>query len=1011
MGFFETLVKTVAASELLWTNLALIENIQVWVSSMTSAVNRPFRHTATVVSLAIVNALCEVGRDLLKNNATAMRQKENEQKKARVNRGRVDAIQQRIDQAVERQEILDNSFIRDWFDTVFVHRYRDVDPRIRVDCVQALGYWINTYPDLFFDGNHLRYLGWLLSDTAAHVRQEVIKHLHRLYKDKEKLGGLRTFSERFRGRMLEIATKDLEPSVRAAAVELLDVIRDAGLLEPDDTDAIGKLIFDSEPRVRAAVVNFFVENVNDLYESRIEELGGAEALEEALGEPSDENFDTPRVAWMKLKCLVEVLQSYDESDQDYSSQIKKGTNSTYHLVDAGVESRFTSAATAIYDKVVELRQWEVLAGYLLCDLSATAEETAGDDAEAQLKQRCKLEGRQEAILLEVLGVAVKCRLTQAVEVAPSRKGKKAKIDKQLIMEEQETAARHLAATIPLLLNKYGSNPETASIVLRLEHVLNLEVFQKLRQNSTVFPALLDDINKQFMTHDNQSVLAEASAALLHAKSCEELQEVTEGKVQALWEDNTTTLAALVHGKEVKTRGNLGMDVLARMSNTVLRFAKLSQISDCTELLEAIPSFPSKSKGIQSAEASTLNTLISIIHRGRSSPESAAETDALEDFLVINASKTVVYYFMWKVRSLRTYIEAGRSYPSDALEHLAVARDDFAGALSKLLSDTRRGADELRTTIAGLYLDLYTLLCTLRNFKPIPKTGQPPPRVNDDYTVLVAEIPAQEQLIMTQIFASLEKAFAKKMKKQLDEPAAGDELEDPDEDPIDDSDDEDEDMADASQQPSSGAHQSSQVRKQQHSHEALLLEQRLCEFTGKLVLAILGECIDGPNSRLTAQRGNGVPGKADERGPLRLRLERNKAKLGTNFRGVLNYLDVGKSSTQKKAGLGRKAAAAATANRAKAGVAGQASAVATPKASRSHQAAQKSTEVVDEEGESNDEEGPDDGRQHEEGTEEDLRQKELLDDDEQDQHEQGHDGEGEEEGAMDLREREESVLGD
>ena len=56
-GFFHSLIATVHASGLLYNDIALIENIQVWVTTMSSSGIRPFRHTATVISLAIATAL------------------------------------------------------------------------------------------------------------------------------------------------------------------------------------------------------------------------------------------------------------------------------------------------------------------------------------------------------------------------------------------------------------------------------------------------------------------------------------------------------------------------------------------------------------------------------------------------------------------------------------------------------------------------------------------------------------------------------------------------------------------------------------------------------------------------------------------------------------------------------------------------------------------------------------------------------------------------------------------
>lgn len=159
-GFFETLINTCHASGLLYSDVALYENLELWVSTMSSSIIRPFRHTATVIALSMGSALCTVANDLAESAAKFTRQKEGEQKKKSVNKERVRALEAKIaDQGRKRTSIIDN--VQQLFDQVYVHRYRDVDPRIRVDCVSALGFWINTLPDHFFEGIYLRYLSWV----------------------------------------------------------------------------------------------------------------------------------------------------------------------------------------------------------------------------------------------------------------------------------------------------------------------------------------------------------------------------------------------------------------------------------------------------------------------------------------------------------------------------------------------------------------------------------------------------------------------------------------------------------------------------------------------------------------------------------------------------------------------------------------------------------------------------------------------------------------------------------
>lgn len=47
-----------------------------------------------------------------------------------------------------------------------MHRYRDIDPDIRMSCIKSLGVWIVSYPSLFLQDLYLKYLGWTLNDKV-----------------------------------------------------------------------------------------------------------------------------------------------------------------------------------------------------------------------------------------------------------------------------------------------------------------------------------------------------------------------------------------------------------------------------------------------------------------------------------------------------------------------------------------------------------------------------------------------------------------------------------------------------------------------------------------------------------------------------------------------------------------------------------------------------------------------------------------------------------------------------
>ena len=254
-----------------------MSSIHVWAVPMTSSGSRPFRHTATLITNTVTSALCDVATKEATAQADTLRQAEGERKKKSGNKARLADLQKKAASIDQRLEFVMTE-IKDFFDSVYVHRYRDIDARIRTECIEGMGSWIKTLPSEFLDGNYLRYMGWLLSDEVVSVRHEVLKQLGGILEKATNIQGMHTFIERFRRRIVEMATSDADPLVRTSAVTVVDLIRGRGLLEPDDIDVIGKLIYDSEPRVRKALVGFFSENLKDSFDAKVEELGGKETV-------------------------------------------------------------------------------------------------------------------------------------------------------------------------------------------------------------------------------------------------------------------------------------------------------------------------------------------------------------------------------------------------------------------------------------------------------------------------------------------------------------------------------------------------------------------------------------------------------------------------------------------------------------------------------------------------------------------------------------------------------------
>ncbi|KAI0023564.1 STAG-domain-containing protein [Xylariomycetidae sp. FL0641] len=932
VGFFDSLIGLLHQTDVLYSDAELLDNIQRWVGIMSSSALRPFRHTATTVGLSMLTAMIGVTKQLDERITKSNQALQAESGRRGKNKALVENTKKALDAANANREFIDAK-VKDLFDIVFVHRYRDIDPKIRAECIEALGTWVCTLPTVYMSPEYLRYLGWLLSDVNVTTRHEVLKQLARVLKrDAEKLAH---FIDRFRPRLVEMATKDAEVTVRVAAIAVVDILRGSGMLEPEEIDSVSKLLFDSEIRIRKAVVGFFAESLQEFIDNKIDEIGGNDTLDEALGEDDDDDFESLRKDWINVKALAENLTIYDAQLEDEQDEIRHGLDVAADVVNANIpETRISLAAQVLWERIPEINNWQVLAGYLLFDhtTSSKSKKSKTNSVEANVRKAVAPEPREESILLDVLVTAVKEYLS------PSADHDRSKRRGYRDAEAQEDAGIQLAGYIPRLLNKFGSDPAMAAAVLRLEHFLDLEVFQQLRQNSATYDKLLDEIATQFNRHVDQGLLNEAAAAFVHARQYEELEELVDNKLGVLWDNSINALRNLDKICELSARGNLDRAALTDLSQTLMKISKLGLVSDCVELLEA----PGTS--IDSEEPA-IKILTGIVGRGHLT-EPDDDLDDPEDEAIAFAIKCCQFYFMWKVRRLQSAVENEEEIPNESLDKLVLLRKTLVNNLIQTFS-SRGFNDDLRLFAVGSACDICQLFVFLR------PAIQSQPLKYGKLSALLEDMPSElitKELIP--IFDAAERAYAKRSKKTLNDPVD-------DEDPLDDElppeDDEDEELTEA--------------ERVAAEYKA---EKILCELTGKFVLAILAKIIDhtGPDA-----------------GKLRKRLNRNKTRLGPNFKEVVAYLD--EDHLREMRGGKKKAASK----------------------SKGKEAAKKpaiSAELVIDDDSEDDQPHIDDPFEEvepEEGTEEDLRRRELLEDPIED------DDDEEEPPAGNAMEQDDDVLGD
>jgi cohesin complex subunit SA-1/2 len=412
---------------------------------MSSSQIRSFRHTATVIALEAETALCEVAAAVDKESEVVARQREGEKKRKGPKAGnpRLKELDTKAQEVKRRQNKL-KSFIKEFVDgyvniklsnaliltisrRVFVHRFRDLDPNIRAECVRSIGLWLRKYPDHFLDAHYLRYVGWVLSDANNHVRLEAVKALSGVYDQAEFIPSLTHFTERFKSRLLEMATSDVDLSIRVAVIRVLGDIEGHFPLEDEEKEKLCLLLFDEEAKVRKAVSQF----VHAVWEEEVVAQVGTQS------KPSDK--DKERTG---IKVLAQLLVKWgkaldtlagEPADSEIGDDARDGedaANGTSRranrrkeviaLIGAEDRGRVALAVDALWEEVEIVSQWEELLDLLLLDHSASGEESQLEVSprarvRANGKKRnddflvdeaWRLEEVEESILLEVLVAAL-----------------------------------------------------------------------------------------------------------------------------------------------------------------------------------------------------------------------------------------------------------------------------------------------------------------------------------------------------------------------------------------------------------------------------------------------------------------------------------------------------------------------------------------------------------------------------------------------------------------------------
>nr|WJN25060.1 sister chromatid cohesion subunit [Tranzscheliella williamsii] len=673
--FLQRLVMSAYEAEILTTD-GFMETYSAWVSAMSSSSLRSFRHTATVLALWTISAINEVNGQASKDLSIATKQRDAEKKKARTDKSRLKDLESKVVSARKLKAKLEE-YINEFINSVFIHRFRDFDAGIRSECVEGLGSWMKKYPAQYLQSSYFRYVGWVLSDVDANVRMSAVQAMTGLYSKDNFVSSTRHFTEMFKGRLVQMATGDVELGVRIATIHVLVMIDKHDLLEDEQRDLLATHIFDIEPRIRSAVAGFVANVLQDAVIASAGELGSASAASKKKGKQDEERQQ--EAAKLRFKCLAELLVKYgnrlDSGDLADPAESEELTT----VIDGAKEGRIGLAIEALWDAVGEMQQWKPLVELLLLDHSDRSgsgrkNPSASENAAAAVY---RLEPEHEAVLVETLVAILRKVYVQA----------ESNDDPDDTSKEDITRA--MIAALPKLFAKYRTDGPRIADLLLLPQIMDLEMYTEM-QETAAYEALWDDVSNLVQRHVEPLLLRHAVQTVQKLMRTSAQSTVNATKLSALEDALVSSLRDTVSNRDVETAG-FSEDEVHLLAATVLRLHLVSQVSNTSDALE-------EDEGGQ--VTSGWEIILGLVSRGRLAYQE-------EEKLIEDAISVLSLYVMWKTRQAISPEGQTQTSTAEALlakrnALLALLEEFVASTVSQANAGVQRVAFEKLLSIHMLY---------------------------------------------------------------------------------------------------------------------------------------------------------------------------------------------------------------------------------------------------------------------------------------------------------------------
>lgn len=496
-----------------------MNQILAWFTSLSSCRIRPFRYVATVATLTMQTTLCHVLMSVTLALEKQQRNLNNSKGSKRANQKKIDTITETVELYHKQKETI-LQYSTDITEAIFIHRYRDVDPLIRQECLKSLGQWMLIYPDHFFQSSFLRYFGWLLSDPDDHVRAEVSRSLLKLYKhansSSENMNmGFRQFTERFKNQFINMSWKDTEITIRLNLCSILRELLVTGFLDEEDVLDVSLNIFQliefgsgsgvsNDDKLKVELCKFI-------------SLANSQATNRELEKFTlfIKNYESPQFGddptklnlehCLKIKNLITILQS---SQKIYVNNKSKRIVTNFQQPKK-VFSPISVIFKTLYSLPLYSGLWEFLIRYLLYDLSSinfvSKDETVEDENVEvdEFKQLLELSGNSDTLnLLEfILGA-----------ISSINDKKKSKKTDEEDMDDTSNALVKLVNYLPSLVNLLIKSTSEFHVFLQLWNVLissqddNIATVYSTLGQSAEYEAITDKILTFFQSIDAKKAI-------------------------------------------------------------------------------------------------------------------------------------------------------------------------------------------------------------------------------------------------------------------------------------------------------------------------------------------------------------------------------------------------------------------------------------------------------------------------------------------------------------------------